>query len=69
MLIEARKTIFYFTNKTLYIFRIWPNYVKSRLQNTYAYLASGVALTAAAGVVGARSPLIMSIATRGSLMV
>lgn len=54
---------------TFSVFRVWPDYVKTRLQQTYGYLASGVALTAAAGVAGSRSPFIMSIATRGSLMV
>lgn len=47
---------------------VWPEYVRHRLQQTYGYLAGGVALTAMAGIAGARSPLVMSIASRGSLL-
>lgn len=58
----------YPTVNTLF-FRFWPEYVSTRIHQTYAYLASGLAVTAAAGVAGARSPLVMSIASRGSLLV
>uniref|UniRef100_A0A915EM83 Serine/threonine specific protein phosphatases domain-containing protein n=1 Tax=Ditylenchus dipsaci TaxID=166011 RepID=A0A915EM83_9BILA len=47
---------------------IWPQYVRDRLQATYGYLTGSLALTAAAGVAASKSPWIMSVASRGSLM-
>lgn len=47
---------------------LWPEYVRSRLHSTYAYLAGSLALTAGAGVMAARSPTILALTTGGGLM-
>ncbi|KAI1728268.1 inhibitor of apoptosis-promoting bax1 domain-containing protein [Ditylenchus destructor] len=46
---------------------LWPAYVRQRLQTTYGYLTGSLALTAAAGMAAARSPMIMRLTSTGSL--
>uniref|UniRef100_A0A914HF12 Growth hormone-inducible transmembrane protein n=1 Tax=Globodera rostochiensis TaxID=31243 RepID=A0A914HF12_GLORO len=48
---------------------LWPNYVRERLQSTYAYLAGSLALTAGAGVAAARIPAVLAITSAPSLLV
>ncbi|KAL3106839.1 hypothetical protein niasHT_010754 [Heterodera trifolii] len=48
---------------------LWPDYVRQRLQSTYAYLAGSLALTAAAGVAASRSPRILALTGAPSLLV
>jgi FtsH-binding integral membrane protein len=47
---------------------IWPEYVRSRLHHTYAYLAGSLALTAGAGMAAARSPAILSLMSGGGIL-
>uniref|UniRef100_A0A183BRZ6 Growth hormone-inducible transmembrane protein n=1 Tax=Globodera pallida TaxID=36090 RepID=A0A183BRZ6_GLOPA len=48
---------------------LWPNYVRERLQSTYAYLAGSLALTAGAGMAAARIPAVLAITSAPSLLV
>ena len=47
---------------------LWPEYVRSRLHSTYAYLAGSLAMTAGAGVLAARSPAILALTSGGGLL-
>jgi FtsH-binding integral membrane protein len=48
---------------------LWPDYVRERLNTTYAYLAGSLSLTAAAGMAAARSPAILAMTSGPSLFV
>lgn len=48
---------------------MWPKYVRERVHLTYAYLASGLGITATAAVLASRSPVIMNLVTRGTIPV
>lgn len=48
---------------------MWPEYVRQRLQHTYGYLTGSLALTAAAAMAAARSPMIMQLTGAGSIWV
>ncbi len=49
--------------------RVWPQYVRDRIHTTYAYFGSGLGITAASAMAAFRSPLLMRMMTRNSLMV
>ncbi|KAI6180633.1 hypothetical protein M3Y98_00741900 [Aphelenchoides besseyi] len=46
----------------------WPDYVRQRLQQTYAYLGGSLAITAGAGLMAARTPAILAFTSAGGLM-
>ncbi len=48
---------------------VWPQYVRDRLRNTYGYVAAGLAFTAGSAVAIARSPAMMNLVMRNSLLV
>jgi len=48
---------------------LWPEHVRHRLQATYAYLASSLAMTAGVGVMASRTPAILALTSSGGLMV
>ncbi len=48
---------------------VWPQYVRDRLASTYGYVAAGLAFTAGSAVAAARSPVIMNLVMRNSIMV
>ena len=47
---------------------LWPEYVRSRLHTTYAYLAGSLAMTAGAGVLASRSPAILALTSTGGFL-
>ncbi|XP_062138287.1 lanC-like protein 3 homolog isoform X1 [Drosophila sulfurigaster albostrigata] len=48
---------------------MWPQYVKDRIQSTYGFFGGSCLLTAAAAAGVFRSPRLLSLASRGGLMV
>ncbi|XP_054165017.1 growth hormone-inducible transmembrane protein-like [Oppia nitens] len=46
----------------------WEQHVRERIHTTYAYFGSGLGLTAAAAAAALRSPAVMRMMTRNSLM-
>lgn len=53
----------------MFLFSIWPDYVRDRLRSTYGYLAGSLALTATAGVAASRSPAILALTSGGGFLV
>lgn len=49
--------------------RVWPQYVRDRIHTTYAYFGSGLGITALSAMASFRSPLMMRLMTKNSLMV
>ncbi|XP_017152998.1 growth hormone-inducible transmembrane protein [Drosophila miranda] len=47
---------------------MWPEYVKSRIQSTYAFFGGSCILTAASAAAVFRSPRLLSLASRGGIM-
>lgn len=47
---------------------IWPQYVRERISSTFAYLGGGLAVTAGSLYGVSRSPALMNIAMKNSLM-
>ncbi|CAI4224340.1 unnamed protein product [Auanema sp. JU1783] len=47
---------------------LWPSYVRERISSTYAYLGSGLAITAGSAVAASRSAAIMRLSQTGGLM-
>jgi len=47
---------------------LWPDYVRHRIQNTYMYFGSGIAITAASAYQCLKSPTIMRLTTKNSTM-
>ncbi|EDV95398.1 growth hormone-inducible transmembrane protein [Drosophila grimshawi] len=47
---------------------MWPQYVKDRIQSTYAFFGSSCILTAASAAAVFRSPRLLSLASRGGLL-
>lgn len=46
--------------------RLWPQYVKDRVRDTYMYFGSSVLLTAASSVMVFRSPVLLNLMKRNS---
>ena len=49
-------------------YSVWPSYVKQRINSTYAYFGSGLAVTALSAVAVSRSPTLMRFAMANSKM-
>lgn len=49
--------------------RLWPEYVRSRVRDTYIYFGSSVALTAVSAALVFRSPTMFNLVTKNSWMV
>jgi FtsH-binding integral membrane protein len=47
-----------------FICSLWPQYVKERIQNTYAYFGGSVVLTAASAAAIFRSPTLFNLVSR-----
>ncbi|XP_054282516.1 growth hormone-inducible transmembrane protein-like [Macrosteles quadrilineatus] len=47
---------------------LWPEYVKDRVRTTYMYLGGSIALTAASAVACFRSPAMIRLMSRNSLL-
>ncbi|KRZ07882.1 Growth hormone-inducible transmembrane protein, partial [Trichinella zimbabwensis] len=47
---------------------LWPEYVRNRVHSTYQYLGGSLLLTTASAMAVARTPFIMNILTRNSLL-
>lgn len=47
---------------------LWPQYVKDRIQSTYAHLGVGFGLSAAAAYATFKSPVALSFFSRGSIL-
>lgn len=45
-------------------YRVWPQYVRERIHDTYAYFGGSVAITAATAAAVFRSPALMNIFAR-----
>ncbi|XP_023179029.1 lanC-like protein 3 homolog isoform X2 [Drosophila hydei] len=48
---------------------MWPQYVKERIQSTYAFFGGSCLLTAASAAAVFRSPRLLSLASRGGIVV
>jgi growth hormone-inducible transmembrane protein len=48
---------------------IWPQYVKERIHSTYSYFGASLGITAASAWALAKSPSVMNVLMRNSLMV
>lgn len=51
---------------TLETSRIWPQYVRNRIHDTYMYFGSSLVITAASAVAAFRSPVMMNLVARNS---
>ncbi|KAK7574290.1 hypothetical protein V9T40_011481 [Parthenolecanium corni] len=51
---------------TLETSRIWPQYVRNRIHDTYMYFGSSIAITAASAVTVFRSPVMMNLVMKNS---
>lgn len=49
-------------------FRIWPQYVRDRVHDTYMYFGSSVAISAASAVAVFRTPVLMNLFARTGWM-
>lgn len=47
---------------------VWPQYVRDRIQTTYLYFGSSIALTAGSAVAAFRSPVMMRMLTKNSFL-
>ncbi|KRY28123.1 Growth hormone-inducible transmembrane protein [Trichinella spiralis] len=47
---------------------LWPEYVRNRVHSTYQYLGGSLLLTTASAMAVARTPFIMNILTRNSVL-
>ena len=48
---------------------LWPQYVRDRIRSTYTYFGASLAMTAASAAAVARSPALMNLVSRSSLLV
>ena len=51
------------------LFSIWPEAVRARVRDTYLYFGGSLGITAAAAVATYRSPMIMRLMSKNSMMV
>jgi hypothetical protein len=49
--------------------RLWPDYVRKRIKDTYIYFGGSLALTAASATAAFRSPALMRFMTKSSFLV
>lgn len=47
---------------------LWPQYVKDRIQSTYAHLGGGIVISGAAAYASLQNPTLMRFLSQGSLM-
>jgi len=47
---------------------MWPPVVKERIRDTYAYFGAGLGITAASAVAAARSPTVMNLMMKNSML-
>lgn len=52
-----------------FIFSLWPQYVKDRIKNTYAYLAGSLILTAGSAMYVFNTPTLLNLVARNGWMV
>lgn len=52
-----------------FIHRLWPQYVRDRVRNTYLYFGSSLIVTAAAAVATLRVPVLRRFFAQDSLVV
>lgn len=45
--------------------RLWPEYVKQRIQDTYLYFGASIGISAASAMAVFRSPTMMNLVSRG----
>lgn len=50
-------------------FRLWPEVVRTRIRDTYAYFGGSLVFTAASAVAISRSPRMMNLMMRSSWVV
>uniref|UniRef100_A0A915KM40 Growth hormone-inducible transmembrane protein n=1 Tax=Romanomermis culicivorax TaxID=13658 RepID=A0A915KM40_ROMCU len=48
---------------------LWPEYVRDRIHKTYMYLGGGLGLTAGSAALVFRSPALMNIMTKNSILI
>lgn len=48
--------------------RIWPDFVRARVRDTYMYFAGGIGVTAASALAVSRNPRLMQMMTKNSLL-
>jgi growth hormone-inducible transmembrane protein len=48
---------------------VWPQYVRDRIRSTYSYFGASLGITAASAWAVARSPTIMNLVMRNSMLV
>ena len=49
--------------------RAWPRYIRDRIHNTYNYLGGSLIITAASAYWVTRSPVLMNLAARNTILV
>lgn len=49
--------------------RLWPEYVRTRVRDTYLYFGSSVAITAASAAAIVRSPALFNMVNKNSWVV
>lgn len=47
---------------------IWPEYVRQRIRSTYEYFGTGLGITAASALAVSRTPALMNLAMRNSML-
>lgn len=47
---------------------MWPQYVRDRVHKTYSYLGGGLGITALAGYFASKSPILLEVFSRNSLV-
>lgn len=55
-------------SRFLFVYRMWPQYVKDRIQSTYAYFGGSVLLTAASAAAIFRSPVLLNLMSRSGIV-
>jgi hypothetical protein len=48
---------------------MWPQYIRDRVHSTYKYFGASIGLTAASAYAISRSPVLMELVSRNSIMV
>ena len=56
-------------NPSLNICRLWPDIVKNRIRDTYLYFGGSLAFTAGTAVAVLRSPRMMNLMMKNSIVV
>lgn len=53
----------------IYVFSLWPQYVKDRIKTTYMYFGGSLAMTAGSALAAVRSPAIMNLVMKNGFIV